>query len=86
MIQDGLLGNITHAVLMYPGGYTRAQQPPEDPPATLDWEAWQGPAPRHPYSQSRRMWRAFYDYGGGLVTDLGRAPYPTSPTWPWAVT
>jgi predicted dehydrogenase len=71
MIQDGLLGNVTHAVLIYPGGYTRAQQPPEPPPPTLDWEMWQGPAPRRPYSPSRRGWRAFYAYGGGLVTDWG---------------
>lgn len=71
MIKDGLLGDVTHAVLAYPGGYTRAQQPAEPPPATLDWEMWQGPAARRPYSPSRRGWRAFYAYGGGLVTDWG---------------
>ena len=71
MIQDGLLGPVAHAILLYPGGYTRAVQPPEAPPATLDWEMWQGPAPRRPYSPSRRGWRAFYSYGGGLVTDWG---------------
>jgi len=71
MIQDGLLGNITHAVLIYPGGYTRVMQPPQDPPPTLNWEMWQGPAPRRPYSPSRMGWRAFYLYGGGLVTDWG---------------
>ena len=33
---------------------------------------FQGPAPRHPYRPSRqRSWRAYYDYGGGLVTDWG---------------
>lgn len=71
MIQDGLLGNVDHAILLYPGGYARVLQPPEAPPATLDWEMWQGPAPRRPYSPSRRGWRAFYAYGGGLITDWG---------------
>jgi predicted dehydrogenase len=71
MIQDGLLGKVTHAVLLYPGGYARIQQPPEPPPPTLDWEMFQGPAPRKPYSPSRMSWRSFYAYGGGLITDWG---------------
>jgi predicted dehydrogenase len=33
---------------------------------------WQGPAERHAYSSSRHTgWRAYYDYGGALVTDWG---------------
>ena len=71
MIQDGLLGKVTHAVLFYQGNYTQIQQPPETPPATLDWEAFQGPAPRKPFSSGRLFWRSFYAYGGGLITDWG---------------
>jgi predicted dehydrogenase len=71
LIQDGLLGNISHAVLVQPGGYTQVTQPAEKPPADLDWEMFQGPAPRKPYSPSRLRWRSYYDYGGGLVTDWG---------------
>ena len=71
MIQDGLLGKVTHAVLYYPGNYTQIQQPPEPPPPTLDWEAFQGPAPRRPFSAGRLFWRSFYAYGGGLITDWG---------------
>jgi predicted dehydrogenase len=71
MIQDGLLGKVTHALLLFAGGGTQVTQPPVPVPAGLDWEMWQGPAPRHPYSPSRRRWRAYYDYGGGLVTDWG---------------
>jgi predicted dehydrogenase len=73
MIQEGVIGPVTHAVIHFGGStYVRSPAPPGEPPADLDWEAWQGPAPRHAYSPTRqRNWRAFYDYGGGLVTDWG---------------
>jgi predicted dehydrogenase len=72
VVQGGLLGNVTHAVLQYPGGYTVPPEPNEAPPPELNWELFQGPAPRRPYKPSRqRRWRAYYDYGGGLVTDWG---------------
>jgi len=72
LVQEGLLGDVTHCVMQYRGAYTMPPEPTEDPPADLDWEAFQGPAPRRPYKPSRqRRWRAYYDYGGGLVTDWG---------------
>jgi predicted dehydrogenase len=72
LIQDGYLGPITHAVLCYGGGYTRPPEPVSAPPPDLDWEMFQGPAPRRPYKASRqRSWRSYYDYGGGLITDWG---------------
>ena len=41
-------------------------------PAGLNWELFQGPAPRKPYKTGRqRQWRYYWDYGGGLVTDWG---------------
>lgn len=71
LVQDGYIGKVNHCVMYQPGGYGRVMQPTEAPPADLDWEMFQGPAPRRPYSPSRLGWRAFYDYGGGLVTDWG---------------
>lgn len=71
LIQDGLLGKVSHAVLIQPGSYAQVMAPTEAPPADLDWEMFQGPAPRHPFSPSRLRWRGFYDYGGGLITDWG---------------
>jgi predicted dehydrogenase len=72
LVQEGLLGKVTHVVLQYEGGYARTPEPNQDPPADLDWDMFQGPAPRRPYRPSRqRSWRAYYDYGGGLVTDWG---------------
>src|ERR1039457_3087587 len=69
MIQDGIIGPVTHAVIHFGGSTYLRSEPPSTSPAD---EAWQRPAPRHPYSPThQRNWRAFYDYGGGLVTDWG---------------
>jgi predicted dehydrogenase len=38
----------------------------------LDWEQWQGPAPRRPFDPDRfRQWRFYSDYAGGIVADQG---------------
>jgi predicted dehydrogenase len=38
----------------------------------LDWEAWQGPAPKRPFDADRfRNWRYYSDYAGGIVADQG---------------
>jgi predicted dehydrogenase len=73
IIQSGELGKITHAVLVFGGnGYGRAPEPETPPPAGLNWDMFQGPAPRHAYKQSRQTsWRGWWDYGGGLITDWG---------------
>ena len=72
IIQDGYIGKVTHCVMNFASSYTRAPEQPEDPPSTLDWEMFQGPAPRRPYTPGRqRGWRGYYDYGGGIVTDWG---------------
>jgi predicted dehydrogenase len=72
LVQEGLLGRVTHVVMQFPGGYTLPPEPEQAPPAELNWDLFQGPAPRRPYKPSRhRRWRTYYDYGGGLVTDWG---------------
>jgi len=74
-IQEGQLGRINHCILLFEGGGgggPRSSASSQKPPAGLDWEAWQGPAARHPYSADRhRNWRSYFDYGGGTVTDWG---------------
>jgi predicted dehydrogenase len=38
----------------------------------LDWEQWQGPAPRRSLDPDRfRNWRLYSDYAGGIVADQG---------------
>jgi len=72
VIQEGQLGKITHAVIQFPGnGYGTPPEPEVPVPQGLNWELFQGPAPRRPFKQGRLRWRGWWDYGGGLITDWG---------------
>ena len=52
----------------------RANDNPPDtkPPDYLDYEMWTGPAPMRPYNAlvHPRGWRAFMEYGNGIVGDM----------------
>jgi predicted dehydrogenase len=66
------LGGVTHVVLQFGGGGTPVVEPVIPVPAGLNWDLFQGPAPRKPYKMGRhRGWRYYLDYGGGLMTDWG---------------
>ena len=71
IVQSGQLGPITHVALQFPGHYGVPPEPSAPPPEGLNWELFQGPAPRRPFRPGRLRWRNFYDYGGGLVSDWG---------------
>ena len=46
--------------------------PDTAPPESLDYEMWTGPAPMRPYNKivHPRGWRAFMEYGNGIVGDM----------------
>jgi len=73
VIRDGQLGTIG-LVEIYCYYHMRATQNPPDtqPPANLDYETWTGPAPMRPYNSlvHPRSWRAFMEYGNGIVGDM----------------
>jgi predicted dehydrogenase len=51
---------------------SRKNPPDTTPPANLDYEMWTGPAPMRPYNElcHPRSWRAFMEYGNGIVGDM----------------
>src|SRR5258705_5317157 len=73
VIKTGKLGKISHVeICCY--YHMRAQKNPPDtqPPESLDYEMWTGPAPMRPYNElvHPRSWRAFMEYGNGIVGDM----------------
>ena len=71
ILDSGVLGNVTHIYIVQPGAYARPKEAEQPVPAGLDWDMWQGPAPKKPFKPSRLGFRAWYEYGGGLVADWG---------------
>jgi predicted dehydrogenase len=47
--------------------------PDGEPPASVDYDLWLGPAPARPFNRNRFhfTFRWFWDYSGGLMTDWG---------------
>ncbi len=73
VVRAGLLGRIAHVeVYCYYHMRARDNPPDTDPPANLDYEMWTGPAPMRPYNRlcHPRGWRAFMEYGNGIVGDM----------------
>ena len=73
IIKEGKLGKIG-LVEIYCYYHMRARENPPDttPPENLDYEMWTGPAPLRPYNKlvHPRSWRAFMEYGNGIVGDM----------------
>ena len=72
-ISTGKLGKIA-LVEIYCYYHMRATEDPPNtaPPAYLDYDMWTGPAPLLPYNSliGPRTWRAFMEYGNGIVGDM----------------
>jgi len=75
-IQSGKLGKVVH-VKSYNmlGGSKWMAQPDGEAPEGLDWDAWLGPAPYHPYNpgihdmKNRGGWGSYWAYSGGTLAD-----------------
>lgn len=72
MIEAGRLGQITLAQCYWYQNYAKRTKPDENiDPTKLDWKKWLGSAPDQPFDETRyRRWRFFWDFGGGVFTDL----------------
>jgi predicted dehydrogenase len=73
IVKEGRLGKVAF-VDVYCYYHMRARENPPDtaPPDYLDYEMWTGPAPMRPYNSlvHPRSWRAFMEYGNGIVGDM----------------
>ncbi|MBI3682207.1 MAG: Gfo/Idh/MocA family oxidoreductase [Acidobacteria bacterium] len=72
-IKEGKLGKIAHVeICCYYHMRANTNPPDAAPPDYLDYEMWTGPAPMRPYNElvHPRRWRAFMEYGNGIVGDM----------------
>jgi predicted dehydrogenase len=73
IIKQGKLGNIAYVEICCHYHMRAKENPPDTaPPDNLDYEMWTGPAPMRPYNSlvHPRRWRAFMEYGNGIVGDM----------------
>jgi predicted dehydrogenase len=74
VIKEGLLGKISQVdICCYFHMRSKDSSPASGmPPENLNYEMWTGPAPMRPYHKAMhpRSWRAFMEYGNGIVGDM----------------
>ena len=83
ILREGKLGNIAHVEICcywhMRARDTLASAPDTTAPEWLDYEMWTGPAPMRPYNKMvhPRGWRAFMEYGNGIMGDMCIHMYDT---------
>lgn len=73
-VRNGRIGKLKEVVVgIFPANHPGQLPPDSDPPATLDYDLWLGPAPARPYNSKRVHYnfRFWWDYSGGQMTNWG---------------
>ncbi|HPO12206.1 MAG TPA: Gfo/Idh/MocA family oxidoreductase [Candidatus Hydrogenedentes bacterium] len=76
MLWAGTIGEVTEAHVwtdrpIWPQGIEKPLKA-EDPPDTINWNLWLGPAPVRPYNPGYApfKWRGWWDFGCGAIGDM----------------
>jgi len=71
LVRNGRIGKVHRVEVGLPTGGGGGSTAPKDPPPTLDWNLWLGPAPYREYCGfgPHWNWRWIMDYSGGQLTD-----------------
>jgi predicted dehydrogenase len=85
VVQSGAIGDITEVHVWVGKGWGGGDRPEggQEPPATLSWDLWLGPAPERPYWPGRyhpAQWRRWWDFGQGTLGDMA-CHYMDLPFW-----
>ncbi|MCC6390629.1 MAG: Gfo/Idh/MocA family oxidoreductase [Bryobacterales bacterium] len=71
LVLAGKIGKVHKAHITWNRNSPRGAQTHQIDPASVDWKTWLGGARQQPFDPYRfRQWRWFWDFGGGLFTDL----------------
>jgi len=73
IVRNGRLGKLKEVKVWLPAGLREGPFATAPVPAALNWDYWLGQAPKVDYVPERghRMFRFWYDYSGGTMTDWG---------------
>jgi predicted dehydrogenase len=75
LIKSGNIGKLRRVNIWANFEYGAGQVivPDEPVPAGVDFDMWLGPSPARTFNRTRfhGVWRMFWDYGGGLMSDWG---------------
>lgn len=75
LVKTGVIGPVREVhVWVGGGGWSNGKFNTGKPtPPYLNWDLWQGPAVERPYTDNVHPanWRSFWEYGGGMLSDLG---------------
>ncbi|MBN2507128.1 MAG: Gfo/Idh/MocA family oxidoreductase [Verrucomicrobia bacterium] len=81
LVRNGNIGTLQRILTQTPKDPTLPAQPDMPVPAELDYEMWQGPAPRRPYTvqrvhprhnaKGRPGWLCIRDYADGMMANWG---------------
>jgi predicted dehydrogenase len=75
MIKSGYIGKLRRVNIWANFEYGVGDKPvPDGPvPAGVDYDMWLGPAPERSFNSTRfhGLWRLFWNYGGGMMSDWG---------------
>ena len=84
MIQSGVIGDVTDVHVWVGKAWGGGELPEgQDPPSTLNWDVWLGPAPERPFAPGRyhpAQWRRWWAFGNGTLGDMA-CPYMDLPFW-----
>ncbi len=85
IVQSGAIGDIKEVHVWVDKGWggTGEELKEKDPPATLNWDLWLGPAPVRPYAVGAyhpAQWRRWWDFGQGTLGDMA-CHYMDLPFW-----
>jgi len=75
LVKAGKIGEVVMVRAAYnrnsAGGAWLYPIPPDASPSTVNWDQFIGPAPKRPFDLERFFrWRCYWDYSGGVATDL----------------
>lgn len=73
LVRNGRIGKLKEVTVWLPAGLRQGPFASKPVPAELDWDFWQGQAPKADYMTERchRTFRYWYEYSGGTMTDWG---------------